>query len=126
MSTWIVISLPEEYKVKNYLKLYNEYLFPIINKYKGTEHKCVCDGFTESEHKFKNLLNAKKCAKEINILIKNLIKNKLFNFDMKNIIKPQAMVMPKTYEKNGDRTIIRPDYSYDKSYKAKSCGNFKF
>jgi hypothetical protein len=125
MSTWIVISLPEEYKVKNYLKLYNEYLFPIINKYKGTEHKCVCDGFTESEHKFKNLLNAKKCAKEINIVIKNLIKNKLFNFDMKNIIKPQAMVMPKTYEKNGDRTIVRPDYSYDKSYKAKSCGKFK-
>ncbi len=125
MSTWIVISLPEEYKSKKYYKLYDEYLFPIINKYKGTEHKCVCDGFTESEHKFKNLLNAKKCAKEINILIKNLIKNKLFNFDMKNIIKPQAMVMPKTYEKNGDRTIIRPDYSYDKSYKAKSCGKFK-
>jgi hypothetical protein len=94
-------------------------------KYKGMNHKCVCDGFTESEHKFKNLLNAKKCAKEINIVIKNLIKNKLFNFDMKNIIKPQAMVMPKTYEKNGDRTIVRPDYSYDKSYKAKSCGKFK-
>ncbi len=125
MSTWIVISLPEEYKVKNYLKLYDEYLFPIINKYKGMNHKCVYDGFTESEHKFKNLLNAKKCAKEINIVIKNLIKNKLFNFDMKNIIKPQAMVMPKTYEKNGDRTIVRPDYSYDKSYKAKSCGKFK-
>jgi hypothetical protein len=32
--------------------------------------------------------------------------------------------MPKYYEKNGERTIIRPDSSYDKTYKAKSCGKF--
>ena len=126
MSTWIVIVLPEEYKAKNYYNLYEQYLFPIINKYKVMNHKCVYDGFTESEHKFKDLLNAKKCAKEINTTIKHLIKYKLFKFNTKEIIKPQAMVMPKTYEKNGDRVIIRPDYNYSINLKTKSCGKFKF
>lgn len=125
MSTWIVITLPEEYKSKKYYKLYEEYLFPIINRYNGMNHKCVCDGFTESEHKFKTLLNAKKCAKELNSKLKELIKEKMFNLDNeKNRMKPIANVMPKYYEKNGERTIIRPDSSYDKTYKAKSCGKF--
>ena len=127
MSTWITITLPEEYKVNNYYKLYDEYLFPIINKYKGMNHKCVCDGFTESEHKFSSLEKAKKCAKELNSKLKELIKENEFNLDnKKNFLKPKAAVMPKYYEKNGERTIIRPDYSYDKTYKAKSCGKFKF
>ena len=123
MSSWIVITLPEEYKVQKYYKLYEEYLFPIINKYRGKQHKCVCDEFTESEHKFSSLINAKKCAKEINMKLKEIIKEGLFNLDNeKNRMKPIATVMPKNYERNGDRTIVRPDYSYDKSYKAKSCG----
>ncbi len=127
MSTWMVITLPEEYKVKNYFKLYEEYLFPIINKYKGINHKCVCDGFTESEHKFTSLEKAKKCAKELNSKLKELIKDKMFDLNNeKNRMKPIATVMPKYYEKNGERTIIRPDSSYDKSYKPKSCGKFKF
>ena len=125
MSRWIVITLPEEYKVNNYYKLYKDHLFPIINKYGGTKHKCVYDMFTESEHKFKNLLDAKKCANEINKKLKSLIKDNLISFDNKSVIKPKASVMSSTYEKTGDRRIVRPDYSFDKSYKPKQCNNFK-
>jgi hypothetical protein len=126
MSRWIIVTLPEDYKENNYQYIYSVFIMPIINKYGGTNNKCVCDGFTESEHKFKSLIIAKKCSKEINTLFKKLLKEIPFIFgNIKNkIIKPQSMVMPESYEKNGSRTIVRPDYSFDKSYKAKPCRNF--
>jgi hypothetical protein len=48
------------------------------------------------------LEKAKKCAKEINKNLKELIKDKMFNLDnKKNFLKPTVTVMPKYYEKNG-------------------------
>ena len=124
MATWIVITLPGDYKKNNYQAIYNIFIMPIIKKYNGSQHKCVCDGFTESEHKIKTLSDAKKCSKELNSLFKKIMKEMSFIFEDSKI-KPQANVMPKSYEINGDRTIVRPDYSFDKDYKPKySCKGF--
>ena len=126
MSRWITIVLPGDYKKNNYQSIYAVYINPIILSHKGSEHKCVYDEFTESEHKFKSLLDAKKRSKELNLLFKKLIKKMPFLFGKdKFISKPMSYVMAEYYEKYGERTIIRPTIGESGTYKAKLCKSFK-
>ena len=112
---WITITLPGDYQKSSYKNMYSNVLLPIIQKYSGSQNKCVTDGFTESEHAFPDLKSAKSAIKELNKILSEMI------FDKKAIIKPIVGLMPLNYEKTGARNIVRPDYSIDPKYRAKSC-----
>jgi hypothetical protein len=120
VSRWVVITLPE--KFNKHKKLYKDLLHPVIQKYKGILSKCVEDGFTESEYKFKDLATAKECCK----ILKKILKENVIKTDKSpSPFLLGANVMPLSYEKYGARSIIRPDYStdYDKR-KTQVCKNF--
>ena len=119
-SRWIVITLPE--KFSKHKDLYKNLLHPVIKKYKGTSYKCVEDGFTESEYKFKDLSTAKECCK----ILKKVLKENVIKTDKsRSPFLLGATVMSISYEKNGARSIIRPDYSTDiDKRKNPLCKNF--
>lgn len=117
MSTrWIVVTLPGVYA--NNRSLFTESIFPIVRKHNGTSARCVCDGFTEAEFKFASEQKAKACKREIARVLKNV------KSEPDEIIKPSVAVMPPTYEKNGDRVIVRPDYHAAPGYRAPVCRGF--
>jgi len=105
MSRGFVITRPGKYNKK----IYADILLPIVKKYEGSKSKCVTETFTESEHRFSNLVKAKNAAKEI----KAVLSESKFIFDKNSILHPTASVMPINYEKTGARNIVRPDYSLD-------------
>ena len=131
---WVVIVLPLDYNKSHYEDLYSLIVNPIIKKYNGSNHKCVYDGFTESEHKFEDITKATACVKELNTIFK-LVSNEmrlLFESESKNNKKksnfkigPVASVEPVYYEKNGNRGIVRLGSETIKNYKPKKCKGFE-
>jgi len=114
---WVVVTLPGAYQ--NHRALFVESIFPVVRKYGGTSAKCVCDGFTEAEFKFASEQNAKDCKKDLARALKGV------KGAPGDIIKAAVVaVMPPSYEKNGDRVIVRPDYHAAPGYRAPTCRGF--
>lgn len=119
MTRWIVISFSGDYEKSNFGNVYAAIIQPVIREHRGTTGKCATDGgLTESEHAFPDLASARAAAKNIKAAL-----NRLPSF-LTGGYPVTATVMPPGYEKNGSHGIVRPDYSFDPSYRAATCKSF--
>lgn len=108
------MSLPGNYTKSKHRTIYAK-LMPIIRECGGTKSKCATDAMlSDSEHCFMSAEAAKKCVRSLNRELKKIDVGS-------DVFKAVAKVMPVYYETNGDRTIVRPDYSFDPGFKAKTC-----
>jgi hypothetical protein len=101
---YITVFLQGDYHINKYKNIFAAYIHPIIEKFNGTNYKCVTfQDMTEAEYKLPSEKEAKECVKHIRKILTYLSKILLKG-------KTNVSVMPSYYEKNGARNIVRPDY----------------
>lgn len=118
MNTWITVYLDGDYHKHKYENIFAAYIIPIVDELGGTNAKCVTyQDMTEAEFKFATPSTAKAAKRALTMMFR-----KLPSFLLAG--KATVTVMPKEYEKNGYRGIVRPDYHTEGSFIAPPIKSF--
>ena len=115
---FITITIPDKIFTK---EMYNRHILSVLKKHKAKSNKCVMAGkygdFSESEHKFTSITNAKAAIKDL----KSHLKEYGFPVGKDFFTSIIISVMPANYERTGSRGIVRPDYHQDPGVTYKKC-----
>ena len=136
---WVTVVLPADYYEAVYRRLFREVVHPIVRAHRATSGRCVTDGFTEAEYCLPGIVAARACARDLNKRFRAILaeakrdpaEDLLDRFGLalaqRNggpILGPKATVMPLEYEEYGARVIVRPDSSFDPTYRARVCRGY--